>query len=188
MLDGGEEPDEPAGGDAVTREQKRILLSATGKEFFGEQEDFDAMLDEVEAASGLARSRPRPSPRLQWATYVCALDVGKERTSWRLEAYRQFRPKYFLISTSGFVVNSLDLNRAYRLLDEVDGDLYLVSEWDRLERESQLERVRLPGFTMKPRDQLHLQVTLRNAANLAPGRTVRFSAMIVGEELVEGPY
>jgi hypothetical protein len=63
-----------------------------------------------------------------------------------------------------------------------------VSEWDRLERESQLERVRLLGVTLKPSDQLHLQVTLRNAANLAPGRTVRFSAMIVGEELVEGPY
>jgi len=130
----------------------------------------------------------QPAPRLQWATHACAFDVGKERASWLLQPYQQFRPKYFLISTPGFVVNSLDMNRAYRLLNEVDGDLYLVSEWDRLERESQLERVRLPGFTLKPSDQLNLQVTLRNAANLAPGRTVRFSAMIVGEELVQGPY
>ena len=130
----------------------------------------------------------QPAPRLQWATHACAFDVGKERASWLLQPYQQFRPKYFLISTPGFVVNSLDMNRAYRLLNEVDGDLYLVSEWDRLERESQLERVRLPGATLNYRDSLTLKVAVRNAANLAPEAKIPFRAMVVGEELVEGPY
>lgn len=170
----------------MTREQQRILLTAAGKEFFGEQVSLDAMLDEAEAATGLARLRP--PPRLQWRTYHFEHEVGKTSIAWRLDVDQRFRPRYFLVATPGFIINALDANYAYRLLGDVDGDLYLVSEWDRLERESQLERVRLPEQTIEWRSSLNLRVTLRNAANLATGVTVRFSAMLVGEELVEGPY
>jgi hypothetical protein len=146
----------------------------------------DAALDAAESAAGLGRLRS--SPRLQWRSYQFSAEVGVEGWRAQEQVYSPFRPKYFLLSTSGFVILSLDVNRTYRLLGGADGDLYLVSEWDRLERESQLERVRLPGATLNYRDSLTLKVAVRNAANLAPEAKIPFRAMVVGEELVEGPY
>lgn len=144
------------------------------------------MLDEAEAAAGLRRLQP--APRLQWRSYPFAFEVGSVPALHRSAVFASFRPKYLLVATPGFIIRRLSVSHVYMLVDNADGDLYLVSEWDRLERESQLERVRLTSYTMERGEYLLLDVAVRNAANLVQGAEFPFRAMVVGEELVEGPY
>lgn len=131
---------------------------------------------------------PAPGfPRTRWVSIAFDTVVGSTGIYETRRVHQPFRAKYLLLTTPGFKIRCLDAG-SYRILHDVDGDLYLVSEWDRLERESQLERVRLPGHTLSEREELRLDVVVRHAANLAPGAKIPFRAMVVGEELVQGPY
>jgi hypothetical protein len=166
----------------------------------------DSVLDQTESAARIARLQP--PPRLQWRSYSFeyeSTNVTRSGDPFDLEtpdevvtspmpvpagsAFRiqrfvhaPFRPKWLVVATAGFRIRRL-ASSVYMLLEDVDGDLYLTTEWDRLALVDKLDRFQLPDYTCGQQESLHIEVTPRAGANVT-----RFSAMVIGQELVEGRF
>jgi hypothetical protein len=60
-----------------------------------------------------------------------------------------FTPRYLIVTTSGFFIEELKLGNQ-SILWRTDGDLFYRSNWDRLERMGELERVQLMRRKLSP--------------------------------------
>jgi hypothetical protein len=66
-----------------------------------------------------------------------------------------FAPLYLIVTTSGFFIEELKLGNQ-SVLWRTDADVYYRANWDRLERTSELERVKLIRVALSPANKYSL--------------------------------
>lgn len=145
----------------------------------------DPRPDEAGAA-WLRLSKRLVQPRLNtaWRVYSFGSIVtvgGKHVISVR--PHQPFCASWFVVSTPGFQIHSLTLGHRYIVLDEVDGDLFLYSEWDKLHSHDQLDRVKIPQMTCGYGEEFQLTVSARPRLVTFRNEKRPFRAMLLGEEL-----
>ena len=153
----------------------------------------DTTLDEAESAAGLAMRSglgfpPHANRRVSVSWRPLGLEVqctgpGVWRTYRCIEA--AFIPHWLVVSTPGFQLLSLMVDNRFLLLQHLDADLFLWSNWDQLKSVDMLERVRI--FNTRPAwncgTHVQLEVQPRQQMFTFKGTPRNFRAMILGEEL-----
>lgn len=172
----------------MTARPKTPALPLKGFDDPWDEAEMVEALDEAERQAGVAFNRAFGKPTQKavatWRALGVELMIPPGMTAqYQLQMRAPFRPQWLLVSTPGFRIERMELNRQYLLMEDLDADLFLWSTWDRLQNASQLDRVRIGGTDVW---DTHAQVTMNVQARpqlvTFRGQLRRFRSMIVGEE------
>lgn len=130
------------------------------------------------------KTSPLTTPKSQWRSYHFTAQVAPNSTH-RIQVMMDapFRTRWLVVATLGFTIRLTEA-RAYLLLDDIDGDLFTGGAWDAAAKEEQLERLRLLDYVIDHRGVLEMDVTPRPRLLTMKDTKYRFSATVIGEELV----
>jgi len=156
-------------------------------------------LDEAESRAGLVMNasfgannnfgatRPVQKATASWRAIGLEANVSQTGSYTRIahQVHAPFKAHWLVVSTPGFQILRLMVNHEYVLLENVDADLYLWSNWDALKSVDMLDRVRIAD-TRRPWDAhtvVYLEVEARPQLVAFKDQWRHFRAMILGEEL-----
>jgi hypothetical protein len=170
---------------------------------FEDNEYLNSTLDEAESRAGLVMNasfgantnfgvvRPTQKTVVSWRAIGMEARVAQTGSYTRIahQVQAPFKAHWLVVSTPGFQILRLMVNHEYVLLENVDADLFLWSNWDALKGVDMLDRVRIAD-TRQPWDArtvVYLDIEARPQLVAFKDQWRPFRAMILGEELTLRP-